>query len=107
MGIVGKTSTMKGTILIALALLVASCQLKPAKHFLIETKTNTDDEPAGKGEDYLHIGHNWGKIGGNHNSGTIVGSQGGNHNSGHGNSFGSFGQTGGQNQFAPRQGFWK
>merc|ERR1711872_1123117 len=47
MGIAEKTSTMKGTILTALALLVASCQMKPTKHFLIETKTET-----GKGKDY-------------------------------------------------------
>merc|ERR1712036_142933 len=47
MGIAEKTSTMKGTILTALALLVASCQMKPTKHFLIETETET-----GKGKDY-------------------------------------------------------
>merc|ERR1712112_304413 len=82
---------MKGTILIALALLVASCQMKPAKHFLIETKTKTDDEPARKEEDY----QNWGNQGGIHNSGTNNGNMGGSHLSGDGNTVGSFGQSGG------------
>merc|ERR1711872_1216135 len=73
MGIAGKTSTMKGAILIALALLVASCQMKPAKHFLIETKTKTDDEPARKEEDYMNINHR-----GNH-QGDNIHIEGGNH----------------------------
>merc|ERR1712142_420570 len=88
---------MKGTILTVLALLVASCQMKPAKHFLIETKTNTDDGPAGKGEDYLNInqinGVVHGGIGSNHNSGIVGGNTGGNNiNSGN-----SMGQSGGKN----------
>merc|ERR1712066_335161 len=77
---------MKGTILIALALLVASCQMKPAKHFLIETKTKTehknvaDDEPARKGDDYINIGsigNHWGNN--NEIKGDNFGSQDGNH----------------------------
>merc|ERR1711875_18276 len=59
MGIAGKTSTMKGTILTVLVLLVASCQMKSTKHFLVETKTLTKDEPSG--EDYYIRG---GSIGG-------------------------------------------
>merc|ERR1712240_783271 len=56
MGIAGKTSTMKGTILTVLALLVASCQMKPTKPFLVDTKTKTNDnEPTGEGEDYQNI----------------------------------------------------
>merc|ERR1711862_729196 len=71
---------MKGTILIALALLVASCQMKPAKHFLIETKTKTDDEPARKGDDYINIGsvgNHWGDN--NEFNGPNHGIVGGNH----------------------------
>merc|ERR1712243_379231 len=62
--------TMKGRILTVLALLVASCQMKSTKHFLVETKTQTkDDEPARKGEDYFFSGSGGMgniKIGGSH-----------------------------------------
>merc|ERR1711955_112318 len=68
MGIAGKT--MKGRILTVLALLVASCQMKSTKHFLVETKTQTkDDEPARKGDDYFFSGSGGMgniKIGGSH-----------------------------------------
>merc|ERR1719481_1048200 len=61
---------MKRTTLTVLVLLVASCQMKSTKHFLVETKTKTiDDEPAGKGEDYFFSGSGGAgnlKIGGTH-----------------------------------------
>merc|ERR1712050_43344 len=98
MGIAGKTSTMNGTILTALALLVASCQMKPAKHFLVETKTKTDDEPARKGDDYMNIGRIGtvhGSVGGNHVAGNNMGRMGGNHFDGGNNSGVSIGQSGG------------
>merc|ERR1712142_42805 len=80
---------MKGTILIALALLVASCQMKPAKHFLIETKTKTDDEPARKGDYGINIGTVGNHFGNNNQvsgGGNMIGS-------GH-SGFGGFGQYG-------------
>merc|ERR1712098_127570 len=66
MGIAGKTSTMKGTILTVLVLLVASCQMKSTKHFLVETKTLTKDEPSG--EDYF-LGGGSNFIGGGYGGG--------------------------------------
>merc|ERR1711862_537273 len=72
MGIAGKTSTMKGTILTVLVLLVASRQMKSTKRFLVETKTLTKDEPSG--EDYYIRG---GSIGGGGGGGAFGGSYGG------------------------------
>merc|ERR1711942_13390 len=66
MGIAGITSTMKGTILTVLVLLVASCQMKSTKHFLVETKTLTKDEPSG--EDYF-LGGGSNFIGGGYGGG--------------------------------------
>merc|ERR1711862_90263 len=85
MGIAGKTSTMKGTILTVLVLLVASRQMKSTKHFLVETKTLTKDEPSG--EDYYIRG---GSIGGVY--------AGGQHGGGNAGGYGGFG--GHRNQIA-------
>merc|ERR1711942_496481 len=77
MGIAGKTSTMKGTILTVLVLLVASCQMKSTKHFLVETKTLTKDEPSGEdyfgGSNFIGGGYGGGQGGRGYGGGHQVG----------------------------------